>query len=68
LNLMLKRGIEVLVGTALMVAILAVLPAVAKAQSTTTTQDGRGTDRAAANAAPAARVVVVRPGDSLCGR
>src|SRR3712207_80909 len=62
---MLKRGIEVLVGAALVVAILAVLPAVAEAQSTAATQDqdARGTNRAAADTAPAR--VVVRPGDSL---
>jgi hypothetical protein len=67
LSLMLTRGIEVLAGAALVVAMLAVLhPAVAEAQSMSATQDDarRGTNRAAADAAPAARVVV-RPGDSL---
>jgi hypothetical protein len=48
---MLKRGIEVIVGAALMVALLAVLPAVAQAQ------EGQG------GAAPAR--VVVSPGDTL---
>lgn len=65
MSLMLKRGIEVLVGAALVVAILVVFPAVAEAQSVAATQDGaRATNRGAADAAPATRVVV-RPGDSL---
>jgi hypothetical protein len=55
LSLMLKRGIEALVGTALVVAILlAVFPAVAEAQST-----------AKGGAAAERSVVVVSPGDSL---
>jgi ActR/RegA family two-component response regulator/LysM repeat protein len=61
---MLKRGIEVLVGAALAVAMLAVLPAVAEAQGEAlgmaTPQDERG-----ANHGTEAASVVVRPGDSL---
>jgi CheY-like chemotaxis protein len=60
LSLMLKRGIEVLVGAALVVAILAVLPAVAEAQGMATPQDERG-----ANHGVEVARVVVRPGDSL---
>ena len=61
---MLKRGIQVLVGAALMAILLAVLPAVAEAQSVgATTQDARGNDVAAADAARAH--VVVRPGGTL---
>jgi LysM repeat protein len=60
---MLKRGIEVLVGAALMVALLAVLPGVAQAQE----------GRAAIQEAPVANRgadatsarVVIRPGDTL---
>lgn len=64
MSLMLKRGIEVLVGAALMAILLAVLPAVAEAQSVgATTQDTRGNDVAAADAAPAHEVV--RPGATL---
>jgi hypothetical protein len=59
---MLKRGIEVLVGMVLMVATLAVVPAVAEAQEgMAATQDARGANRGA----EAAKSVVVRPGDSL---
>ena len=63
MSLMLKRGIEVLVGAALMVALLAALPAVAQAQ------EGRAAMQEApvANrgAAVASARVVVRPGDTL---
>ena len=60
---MLKRGIGVLVGAALVVALLAVLPAVAQAQEgRTPIQEApvanRGADVASAR-------VVVRPGDTL---
>lgn len=61
MSLMLKRGIEVLVGAALVVGILAVLPAVAEAQDMAAPQDARSVNRGA----EAARSVVVRPGDSL---
>jgi hypothetical protein len=62
-NLMLKRGVGVLAGTALLVAILAVLPAVAEAQEgTASTHDVRSAMRSA-DTAPAR--TVVRPGDSL---
>lgn len=57
---MLRRGIEVLVGMTLAVAMLAALPAMAKAQGTAATQDARSVNRSAE--APS---VVVRPGDSL---
>jgi LysM repeat protein len=57
---MLKRGIEALVGAAIVVAtLLAVLPAVAEAQSTATTSQARG------GHGGAERSVVVAPGDSL---
>jgi LysM repeat protein len=63
LSLMLKRGIGVLAGAALVVALLAVLPAVAQAQEgRTPIQEApvanRGADAASAR-------VVVRPGDTL---
>lgn len=60
MNLMLKRGIEVLVGAALLVAMLAVLPAMAEAQGMAATQDSRSVNRS-----DEAASVVVRPGDSL---
>ena len=60
---MLKRGVEVLVGTALLLAMLAVLPAVAEAQEgTASTHDARSAMRSADT--PPAHIVV-RPGDSL---
>jgi CheY-like chemotaxis protein len=57
---MLKRGIEVLVGMALVVATLTVLPAVAEAQGMAATQDARSVNRS-----DEAASVVVRPGDTL---
>jgi hypothetical protein len=60
---MLKRGVEVLVGTALLVAMLAVLPAVAEArEGAASTHDARKAMRGA-DTAPAR--IVVRPGDCL---
>jgi LysM repeat protein len=62
LSLMLKRGVEALVGAALSLALLAmVLPAVAEAQEgAAATQEARSAKRSADAAS-----VVVRPGDSL---
>ncbi len=62
MSLMLKRGIEALVGAALVVVLLAVLPAVAQAQSKGATQMAHDANRGA-DAAPAR--VVVSPGDTL---
>jgi nucleoid-associated protein YgaU len=60
LSLMLRRGIEALVVAALVVAMVAVLPAVAEAQSIATSQEARD-----ANGGAERSVVVVRAGDSL---
>jgi LysM repeat protein len=62
LSLMLKRGIEILVGAALMVALLAVLPALAEAQegAASAQEEARSAKRSAD-----ATSVVVRLGDSL---
>jgi hypothetical protein len=60
---MLRRGIEALVGAALVVAaMVGVLPAVAEAQSITTQEAAASQD---ADANPAAARVVVEPADSL---
>lgn len=63
MSLMLKRGIEVLVGAALVVVLLAVLPAVAQAQNKGAPQTAHDAANRGAGAAP--ERVVVSPGDTL---